>query len=405
MKKICLVTSTRSEYSILKPLIKILDSDEKIDFRLYVTGMHLSIEFGYTVKEIENDGFHIDKKTEILLSSDTDQSMTKAMALLLLSSAEYFDETKPDLLIVLGDRFEIFAIAISAMNQKIPIAHIHGGEITLGAIDDSIRHSISKMSYIHFTSTEVYRKRVIQLGEDPKRVFNVGSLAVEQIVKKKKMKKSDLFHKLNCKYCLSLSKDTKYGIVLHHPLTLSDHDKLWEMSLILEGLKNFNNEIKNNHSDQISYIFIGANADSGGRAINNLIKEYCVKNDNFYFVNSFSPYEYQELLRYSEFLLGNSSSGIIEAPSYGIPVINIGDRQKGREQADTIYNIDLSRDKLVDVMIYLYKNSSKKSFPNNNPYYKPNTCNKIIAIINETLKSPVNLQKGFYDIQFDIINY
>lgn len=260
MKKIISVlTATRAEYGLLKPLIKKLSKIEEFDIRIVATGMHLSQEFGLTYKEIEQDGFIIDKKIEILLSSDTSSSVSKSMGLAMISFADYFSSLKPNLLIVLGDRYETLAVSLVAMNEKIPIAHLYGGEKTEGAIDDVIRHSITKLSYLHFTSTDEYRKRVVQLGEHPSRVFNVGALGIENILNEKLLTKKELETSLN------ISLDKKYAIATFHPVTLEDKTAKAQITNLLDVCSEYEN---------INFIFTKSNADANGRMINKILDEY-----------------------------------------------------------------------------------------------------------------------------------
>lgn len=315
-RKICLFTGSRAEYGLLKPLIEELKIEKSIELQLIVSGMHMSPEFGFTFKDIDLKGFSSVEKIEILLSSDTMVGVSKAMGLGMISFAEALDRLKPDLLIGLGDRFELFVLASSALVQNIPIAHIHGGEVTLGAYDDAFRHSITKMSQLHFTSTTEYRKRVIQLGENPKTVFNVGALGLDNIKRMKLLTRKALENSIN------FTLDKPYFVVTFHPVTIEDHNNDKQIKQVLISLDKFK---------PYKVIFTKANADNNGRAINKLIDEYVSKNKNravSYF--SLGQLRYLSLLKYSEMMIGNSSSGIIEMPFFGKPTINIGDRQRGR---------------------------------------------------------------------------
>lgn len=383
-KKICVLTSTRADYGLLKTIIRKLNRVEEFDIKLVVTGAHLSPEFGLTFREIEKDGLVIDKKIEILLSSDTSSSISKTMGLAMISFADYFENTSPNLLIVLGDRYETLSVVITAMNQQIPIAHIHGGEITEGAIDDAIRHSITKMSYLHFTSTEEHRLRVIQLGEHPDRVFNVGAVGVENIFNEKLLDKRELEIELK----ISLLKP--YVMVTYHPVTLEINDTEERITTLLECCKN--------HID-LMFIFTKTNADSEGRIINHLIDKYTSECDNIISYTSLGTVKYLSLLKYSAFVMGNSSSGIIEAPSFGIPTVNIGDRQKGRIQASSIINCKptkLGINKAIDLAIsrdFIIK--AKRSI---NPFGRGKTSDEIVKIIFKHLISgEINLKKEFFN--------
>lgn len=321
-RRICIFTGTRAEYGLLQPLIDELKVEKTIELQLLISGMHLSPEFGMTVNEIRLEGFREVEKVEILLSSDTPVGVSKAMGLGMISFSEALDRLKPDLLIGLGDRFELFALASAALVQNIPIAHIHGGEVTLGAYDDSFRHSITKMSHLHFTSSEIYKKRIIQLGENPKTVFNVGALGLDNIKKIKLLSKKELEKALN------FPLDKPYFVVTFHPVTLENQTSEKQISELLLALDKFK---------AYKMIFTKANADNDGRIINNLIDEYVKKNKeraSAYF--SLGQIRYLSALKFSSMMIGNSSSGIIEMPYFNKPTINIGDRQKGRFFSDSI---------------------------------------------------------------------
>lgn len=324
MKKICVLTAIRSEYGLLKNLIRKLSLEEDIDLRVVVTGAHLSADFGYTYKEIEDDGIKIDKKIEIPLNTSSSIGISHAMSDVLIKFTEYFNEEKFDLLIVLGDRYETFAVAIAAMLVNIPIAHIHGGEITLGAIDDAIRHSITKLSHIHFSSTESYMNRIIQLGENPNTVFNVGALGVENIINLNIKSKEDLSKEFN------IDLSNKYAVLIYHPVTLSNIDIKEQIDIIING-------IKESIDNGLKYIIIGANADKFGEQINKIFEDFAIQNNNIFFLKTMSNESYLSLIKNAEFIIGNSSSGILEAPSLNIPTINIGDRQ-ARKNCSRICN-------------------------------------------------------------------
>lgn len=318
MKKICVVTGTRAEYGILKPLLRRLRDDKEFQLQLVVTGMHVSPEFGLTYKQIIRDNFEITEKVEILLSSDTPVGISKSMGLAMISFSEVFDRLKPDLLVLLGDRYELLSVASAAMVARIPIAHIHGGETTEGAIDEAIRHSISKMSYLHFTSTEAYRKRVIQLGENPSRVFNVGGMGVEEIRNTAFLSKEDLEKELNLKL------DSKTALVTFHPVTLEKNTAKEEFNNLLDALDYF---------EGLKVIFTKANSDTDGRIINKMIDEYVIKNPKKAVAfTSLGQLRYYSTIKYADFVLGNSSSGILEVPTFKKPTINVGDRQKGKNK-------------------------------------------------------------------------
>lgn len=383
-KTICIVTATRAEYGLLKNIIKKFKTTN-FNVKIVATGMHLSSEFGLTYKEIEEDGFEIDEKIEMLLSSDTSVSISKSMGLAIISFAEYFERTKPDLIMVLGDRYEILSVCCAAMNAKIPIAHLYGGETTEGAIDECIRHSITKMSYLHFTSTEEYRKRVIQLGENPKRVFNVGAMGVENILNNEFLVKSEL------EKFIEFKLDRPYAIVTFHPVTLEKDTVEYQFEQLLQAC--------NNYKD-MKFIFTKANSDLNGRIINEMIDKYEFENDNVIAFESLGMLRYLSAVKYSCMVIGNSSSGIVEVPMFKIPTINIGDRQKGRLQGETVINCEPN---VKDICIAIEKAKSKefknKIINSTNLFGYGNTSNQIVKIVKEfLLKDNIDLKKKFYDL-------
>lgn len=383
-KKVSILTATRAEYGLLKPLIKRLNTVENFDVRVVVTGAHLSPEFGLTYKEIEQDGINIDEKIEILLSADTPSAISKSMGLAMISFADYFKKLKPDMLIVLGDRYETLAVATVAMNQRIPIVHLHGGETTEGAIDESIRHAITKMSYLHFTSTEEYRSRVIQLGENPDRVFSVGAIGIENIVNEKLMSKSELEKSINYKL------DKPYALVTFHPVTLEGNEYRKQVKELLDVCELYKD---------MKFIFTKANADASGRTINQMIDDFVERNNHVVAFNSLGMLRYLSALKYSTMVIGNSSSGLLEAPSFGIPTINIGDRQKGRLQADSVINCKPNKDDIERAIKIALSKEFKEEVKNTiNPYGDGNTSEKIVEIIKDfILNNKINLKKKFYD--------
>lgn len=383
-KKIAVLTATRAEYGLLKPLIKELDKVEDFDVRLAVTGAHLSPEFGLTYQEIENDGFKIDEKIEILISGDTPSSISKSMGLAMMGFADYFKRLKPDLLVVLGDRYETLAVAMVAMNERIPITHLYGGETTEGAIDEAIRHAITKLSYLHFTSTEIYRNRVVQLGENPKRVFCVGALGVENI------KNEKLLNKVELETSIGFKLDKPYALVTFHPVTLDANQaekQFQELLMVCETFKDMN------------FIFSKANADVEGRTINQLMETYVNYHDNAVSLDSLGVTRYLSAMKYCAMVIGNSSSGLIEAPSFGVPTINIGDRQKGRIQGNSVINCAPNADEIEDsIHTALTADFKKKAKSGNNPYGDGNTSEKIVDKMKEfLLENKIELKKKFYD--------
>jgi GDP/UDP-N,N'-diacetylbacillosamine 2-epimerase (hydrolysing) len=383
-KNICVLTSARAEYGLLKPVITKLNAADTFDVRIAVTGAHLSPEFGLTYREIEKDGFRIDEKIEILVSADTPSSVSKSMGLAMTGFADYFARRTPDLLIVLGDRYETFAVAAAALNQGIPIAHLYGGETTEGAVDEAYRHAITKMSTLHFTSTGAYRNRVIQLGEQPDRVYNVGAIGIENILHEKLLSKEELERSLGC----DLSEP--YAVVTFHPVTLEQNSAGEQAASLLEACRECRG---------MRFIFTKANADAGGRAINRLIDEYTGKNDHMVAFASLGTRQYLSALKYCAMVIGNSSSGLIEAPSFGIPTVNIGDRQRGRIQAGSVAQCEPDQEAIAKAMDIARSRSFRdKAKATVNPYGNGETSDQIVGIITEyLLHGNTDLKKRFYD--------
>lgn len=382
MRKICFITGTRAEYGLLKPLIDEFIDDDDFEVQIIATGMHLSPEFGLTYKEIENDGLKINEKIEILLSSDSRIGVSKAMGLALISFAEAYERLQPDLLVGLGDRFELFAAVAAANVANIPVAHLHGGELTFGAFDEGFRHSITKMSHLHFTSTEEYRKRVIQMGEHPKSVFNVGALGIDNIRKMKLLSKDEL------EKVLEIKLSTPSFLVTFHPET-----RLQNSKKSFNELLNAFNEIEN-----AQIIFTLPNADSGGRALIKLINEFVKKNKNraLAFTN-LGQMKYLSLMKYVDGVIGNSSSGIIEALSFKIGTVNIGNRQKGRISPENVINVYANKSEIKKAINFILSDEFLTKIKNvKNPFGDGKTAQRIKKIITksdfEKLKN-----KEFYD--------
>lgn len=385
MKKICVVTGTRAEYGLLKPLIKRIDCDKDLKLQLVVTGMHLSPEFGLTYQEIEQDGFAITERNEMLLSSDTPNGITKSVGLGTIGFADIFTKIEPDMVIILGDRYEAFAAAAAAMVHRIPIAHIHGGELTLGAIDDAIRHSITKMSTLHFTSTKEYKKRVIQLGEEPDHVFCVGALSVENI------KTQNLMGREKLSQSIGFSLDMPYVIVTFHPVTLENNTAGEQFENLLAALEQYK---------EYHIIFTKANADTDGRIINQKIDQYVEWNhDRAIAFVSLGMIRYLSALQYCEMVIGNSSSGITEAPSFHVPTINIGNRQSGRIRAESVIDCG-NRVEEISAAIEKAKRLKSEGMLQNmeNPYEKSDTSKNIYSEIKKYLLQHKTIEKKFYDI-------
>lgn len=385
MKKVCVVTATRAEYGLLKSVIEKIYRSKDLELVLAVTGMHLSPEFGMTYKEIEEDGYPIAGKIEMLLSSDTAVGITKSMAVCLMGFADFFEVNKPDLVILLGDRYETLAVAEAAMMAKIPVAHIHGGEITEGAYDDAIRHSITKMSQLHFASTEEYRKRIIQLGEQPSNVYNVGALGVENI------KKVDLWARQQLEDNLQFSFGEKLFMVTYHPVTLEGMPSEIQFRNLLQVLDKYKDA---------KVIFTKANADTDGRIINKLIDEYVEQHrERCIAFTSMGQVRYLSTLQYCTAVIGNSSSGIIEVPSFHIPTVNIGNRQQGRMAAKTVIHCGYGIMEIEQAIEKALSDSFHDEIEKHvNPYEGINTSNRIYEIIKEALEENISIKKKFYDI-------
>jgi GDP/UDP-N,N'-diacetylbacillosamine 2-epimerase (hydrolysing) len=386
-RKVCLVTGTRAEYGLLYWLMKGIEEDDYLELQIVVTGMHLSPEFGLTYKEIEKD-FKIDKKIEMLLSSDTSVGISKSMGLAQISFAEAYDELKPDILVVLGDRYEIFSAVSSAMIARIPIAHLHGGETTEGAFDESIRHSITKMSHLHFTATEEYENRVIQLGEHPSRVFNVGGLGIENI------KRLKLLNKKEFEESIAFKLNQKNILVTFHPVTLENSTASQQFQELLDAIDTL---------EDTNILFTKANSDTNGRIINKMIDEYAAKNSHKSVgFTSLGQLRYLSALQYVDAMLGNSSSGLLEAPSFKIGTINIGDRQKGRIKADSVINCVANEKAVLEAFKKLYSKEFQNGLANiQNPYGDGCASEKII----EELKRVdlINIiKKSFYNIKVSL---
>ena len=387
MKRIGIMTGTRAEYGLLKSLMQEINKDNDLELYLIVSGMHLSPEFGMTYQEIEEDGFEINAKVEMLLSSDSPAGISKSIGLGVIGFADEFQRADLDMLILLGDRYEALSAAISAMVMRIPIAHLHGGEVTEGAIDEGIRHSITKMSYLHFTSTEQYRNRVIQLGENPERVFYVGALGVENI------KKINLMTKEELERSIHFEIDENTVVVTYHPVTLENNTVEEQFLNLLKVL---------DRNPKIRMIFTKANADTNGRIVNELIDKYAAQNsERACAFMSLGQKRYLSALKYCRIVIGNSSSGIIEAPSFGKPIINIGDRQKGRICADSVINCGYTQQEIQQAMeTALTEEFENKARNCRNPYEKENTAANIISVIKDyLLNDKIKLKKGFYDIK------
>ena len=383
-KTICVVTGSRAEYGLFNPLLEEIRKTPVFRLQIVVTGMHLSSAYGLTYKEILRDGFKISEKVKSPLEDDTSEGITRSLGMGVIGFAPVFKRLKPDLIILLGDRFETYSAAIAAFMARIPIAHLHGGELTEGALDDACRHSITKMSTLHFTSTKDYRRRVIQLGEEPRWVFNVGALGIDNIRNLKLLSKDVLQKELN------FNLTGKIALVTFHSVTLEDNTSKLQFNEILAVL---------NHFKELKVIFTKPNSDIYGRAIINLIDRYVKSNpDRSTVFTSLGRLKYLSLMRHVDVMLGNSSSGIIEMPSFGKPTINVGDRQRGRMAAKSVIQCAPKRECIKKALKKAFSQKFNRSLANiNNPYDGKLTSKKIIVILKKELPKIKNLKKKFYD--------
>lgn len=384
MKKIAVITSTRAEYGLLSPVIRELRKHESSDFKveLIVTGTHLSQDYGFTINEIKEDKIRIDHEIIISTKSDSANDISANQADTLIKCTTLFNEEKYSAIVLLGDRYEILAVAIAAGNTNTPIFHLCGGDTTEGAKDEWIRHSITKMSYLHFVTNEDSRKRVIQLGEAPNRVFNFGSTSIDNIINIAALSKEAALNSIGLQDC-------KYAIGTYHPVTMSNKQIDEQMEHFFDAIKAF---------PEINFIITKSNADQGGALINSLLDAAAQKISNINVFSSLGARRYLSLMKYCEFVLGNSSSGIIEAPAFHIPTINIGDRQRGRLQVESIINCDSD----TNSIIYAIDKALSPEFKTNclhvqSPYGTGN-ASKLIAnkILEYVCQNTIDLRKTFY---------
>lgn len=383
MRKICIVTGSRAEWGLLSRLARLIEDDEELVLQIIATNMHLSPEFGLTYKEIEQQGFYINRKVEMLLSSDTANATTKSVGLATIGFADAYEDLRPDLLLVLGDRYEILAAVTAALFYKISVAHLHGGEVTEGAYDDAIRHSITKMSHLHFTSTEAYRQRVIQLGEQPEHVFNVGAIGIDNIRHLK------LWSRVELEKDLNFSFDTKSLLVTYHPETLDDMPVEEQCRNLLDALATL---------EDVKIIFTLPNSDTGGRIIikmiDNFVRQY---KDRAIVYTSLGQLRYLSVLQYITAVAGNSSSGILEIPSFGKPSLNIGSRQKGRIAATSVVHCGTSLSEIKKGLEKVLAEDFIKRANGANPYEKAETAAEIVGIVKNFPLSGL-IQKNFYTL-------
>ncbi|WP_305046892.1 UDP-N-acetylglucosamine 2-epimerase [Geoalkalibacter sp.] len=386
MRRVCVFTGSRAEYGLLKPLLERFRDDPDIELQTLVSGMHLSPEFGLTYREIERDGFPLSETIDMLLSSDTPAGLGKSTGLGLIGFSDALARLKPDVLVILGDRFEALAAATAAVFHRIPVAHLHGGESTQGAMDEAFRHAITKMSHLHFASTEEYRRRIIQLGEHPSRVFNVGAIGLDV------MEELDFLSKAELETDLGFELGDRNLLITFHPVTLENQSAEQQFRELLLAV------------DQLTSakaIFTKANADTDGRVINQLIDRYVAENpERATAATSLGQLRYLSALRLVDAVVGNSSSGIIEAPSLGVPTVNIGDRQKGRTRAASVIDCaPVAADILAACRLAFTKELKKIARTAENPYRQKNTAGRIAKIIGSA--EFADLKKAFFDLPQD----
>tara|TARA_B100000959_G_scaffold244238_2_gene268063 strand:+ start:371 stop:1534 length:1164 start_codon:yes stop_codon:yes gene_type:complete len=381
--KICVITGTRAEYGLLRWVMDGIQKSSKLELQIIATGMHLSPEFGLTYREIEKDGFRINKKVEMLVSSDTKVSLAKSMGLGMIGLAEAFEELKPDLILVLGDRFEIFSAVAAGMVARIPVVHLHGGEATEGLIDESIRHSVTKMSHLHFVAAEEYRNRVIQMGEEPDRVFLVGGLGIDSIVKMNLLARSELEESLDFKF------GKKNLLVTFHPVTLEENTSEEQMEELLSAL----GKLKETH-----VIITMPNADTDGRILFGLIENFVRTHPNSKAFTSLGQLRYLSCIKHVDAIVGNSSSGLTEVPSFKKATINIGDRQRGRIKADSVIDCEPLEKSILEAVRKLYSQEFKKNLKSViNPYGTGGASDAIVKVL-ENISFDHILKKRFYNL-------
>ncbi len=383
MRKICVVTGTRAEYGLLRWVMEGIRQTPGLELQVIATGMHLSPEFGLTYREIEQDGFIIDRKVEMLLSSDTPTGLAKSMGLGLIGFGDALQQLDPDLMLVLGDRFEIFSAVAAAMVARIPVAHLHGGESTEGAFDEAIRHSITKMSHLHFVAAEEYRKRVIQLGEHPDRVFLVGGLGIDNI------KKLTLLDRPALEASLGFELGRRNLLVTFHPVTLEKATSTQQMAELLAALETL---------EDTHLIFTMPNADTDGRVLIEMIDQFVAKHSNARAYTSLGQLRYLSCIQHVDGMVGNSSSGLIEVPSFKKGTINIGDRQRGRLRAASVIDCDPNRTSIAAALSELYSADFQKTLNHiRNPYGEGGASERVVNILKVYPYEDV-LKKQFFDI-------
>jgi len=381
-KRICVVTGSRAECGLLSGLMKRIQESTRLELQIIATGMHLSPEYGLTVRDIEADGFTVDRKVDMLLSSSTAIGVTKSMGLGMVGFADALAELQPDLVLLLGDRYEIFAAASAAMIAQIPIAHLHGGERTEGAFDEAIRHSITKMSHLHFVAAEEYRRRVIQLGEEPERVFCVGGLGIDNIKRLKLLSRTEL------ETALDFKLGPRNLLVTFHPVTLSHNTNTRHMDELLGALS----ELEDTH-----IVFTMPNSDPEGRLLFAQIEEFCERRTHAIVYTSLDQLRYLSCIEHFDGVIGNSSSGLLEVPSFKKGTINIGDRQRGRLRAESVIDCEPDRASIRSSLEQLYSKEFEAQLINvENPYGNGGASEAIVKVLEQCSLDDL-LKKSFYD--------
>lgn len=386
-RKICIITGTRAEFGLMRWLMQEVRSEPNLELQVIATGMHLSPEFGLTYQEVEQAGFAIDAKVEMLLSADTATAVTKSMGLGLIGFADAYSRLSPDLIVVLGDRFETFAAASAALIAGIPIAHLHGGETTEGAFDEAIRHSITKMSHLHFVAAEDYRRRVIQLGESPERVFLVGGLGIDAI------KRITLMDRVSLESNLDFKFGSRNLLITFHPVTLEGQSSAQQMAELLSALDELTDT---------NLIFTMPNADTGGRELAGLLVDFVATHANARLYNSLGQLRYLSCMKYVDGVVGNSSSGLAEAPSLGVGTINIGNRQKGRLSASSVIHCSPTIESIREALKRLYEPSYRSKLSETiNPYGGGGASKRIVEVLSTHTFDGL-IKKSFYDLDVQI---
>ena len=382
-RKICVVTSSRADYGLLRWVMQGIRDDPKLNLQVIATGMHLSPRFGLTYRVIEEDGFRIDAKVEILGSSDSPAAIAESMALALAGIAKAFSELKPDLVVVLGDRFEIFAATAAALVSKIPVAHLHGGETTAGAFDEAFRHSITKMSHLHFVATDEYRSRIIQLGENPENIFLVGGVGIDSI------KNLPLLSRKELEAQLGIEFGAKSLLITFHPVTLDAESPEQQMKELLAALS---------HLHDTTLIFTMPNADTGGHVLIKMIEEFVGQNKNAKVFTSLGQLKYLSCISHIDGVVGNSSSGIIEVPTFKKGTINVGDRQLGRIQAASVINCEPIEKDIERAIKTLYSLEFKSNLAaTENPYGEGGASARVVKALKEASLERI-IKKTFHDL-------